>query len=260
MDHDSQHRGAETRAAIRAGRITGTTAGMAPGCVQGNVAIVPAAVAGAFEAFCRANARACPLLAVGRPGDPSLPGLGEGIDIRTDLPRYRVFRDGEATEAASVAGLWRDDLVTFVIGCSFTFDDALRDAGLAPRHLLRGRNVPMYRTTLPTAAVSPFGGRLVVSMRPYPEADAERAAAVSARFPGMHGGPVHSGDPAALGVADLGRPDFGDAPDLHPGDVPLFWACGVTSQVAIEAARLPFAITHAPGAMLVTDLPIQPSA
>lgn len=259
MDDLLPTRGSPTRAAIRAGRIAGTTAGLAPGCAQGNVAIVPAAYAPAFEAFCRANPQACPLLAVGRPGDPSLPGLGADIDIRADLPRYRVFRDGTTREANDVRELWRDDLVTFVIGCSFTFDDALRDAGLPPRHVLLGRNVAMYRTSIAAVAAPPFAGPLVVSMRPYPAPEAERAAALSARFPNMHGAPVHVGDPAALGIADLARPDFGDPPDLAPGDVAMFWACGVTSQTAIEAARLPFAITHAPGAMLVTDLPVTPS-
>ena len=244
-----------TRRAIRAGAIAGHTSGLAEGFVQGNVAIVPAAHAPAFELYCRSNAQACPLLAVSRPGDPALPTLGEGIDIRTDLPRYRVFRDGRlAGEPAGIADLWRDDLVTFVIGCSFTFERALIDAGIPLRHVAQGRNVAMYRTTVPTAPAGPFHGPLVVSMRPVAAADVGRAADVTGRFPDMHGRPVHHGDPAALGIADLGRPDYGDAVELLPGETPVFWACGVTSQAALEAAGIPFFIAHAPGCMLITDL------
>lgn len=245
----------ETRGAIRAGAIAGHTSGLAEGFVQGNVAIVPAADAPAFELYCRGNAQACPLLAVSRPGDPALPTLGEGIDVRTDLPRYRVFRDGRlAGEPTGIADLWRDDLVTFVIGCSFTFERALIDAGIPLRHVAQGRNVAMYRTNVPTAPAGPFRGPLVVSMRPVAAADVGRAADVTGRFPDMHGRPVHHGDPAALGIADLGRPDYGDAVDLLPGETPVFWACGVTSQAALEAAGIPFFIAHAPGCMLITDL------
>ena len=175
--------------------------------------------------------------------------------MRHDLPGYRVFRDGVMTgEVADVADLWRDDLVTFAIGCSYTFEAALVAGGMRVRHIDEGRLVPMYRTDRPTAAVGPFGGPLVVSMRPFAPADAERAAAISARFPDMHGAPVHDGDPAALGIADLGNPDYGQSVTLAPGEGPVFWACGVTSQVAVEGAGLPFFIAHAPGKMLVTDL------
>ena len=245
----------QVRQSIRSGGFDRPTAGLAPGYVQGNVAIVPQAYADDFARFCRQNSKACQVIGTARPGDPALPSLGQGIDIRTDLPRYRVYRDGAFTEEVTDAtALWRDDLVTFVIGCSFTFERALLAAGIPVRHVEQGRNVPMYRTDRPSQAAGPFGGNLVVSMRPMPPADAERAAAVTARFPDMHGAPLHQGDPAALGIADLARPEFGDAVDLHPGDVPVFWACGVTSQTALEAARLPLAITHAPGCMLVTDL------
>ena len=253
------HNAHSVRRAIRAGTILGTTAGLAPGCAQGNVAILPAAWAADFEAFCRANPRPCPLLAVGEPGDPTLPALGRDIDIRIDLPRYRVFRDGAAHEAASVEDFWQPDLVTFVIGCSFTFDDALRAAGLTPRHVRLGRNVAMYRTARACVPAGRFAADLVVSMRPFAPRDAERAAAISARFADMHGAPVHIGDPAALGIADLATPDFGDPPDMQRDDIPVFWACGVTSQVAIESAQPPLAITHAPGSMLITDLPVTPT-
>lgn len=240
--------------AIRAGAITGSTAGLAPGCVQGNIVILPAAQAEAFAGFCRANQQACPLLATSRPGDPTLPTLGDDIDVRHDLPGYRVFRNGVLMEdVTDIAALWRDDLVTCVIGCSFTFEAALIAAGIPLRHVSQGRNVAMYRTNRPTVPAGPFGGPLVVSMRPLRAADADRAAAITARFPDMHGAPVHRGNPAALGIADLRRPDYGEAVTVEPGEVPVFWACGVTSQVAAEAARLPFFIAHAPGKMLITD-------
>ncbi len=247
--------GLGARLAIRSGAHTGGTAGFAPGNVQANIVILPAAWAGDFAAFCRANPRACPLVAQSEPGDAGLPALGRDIDIRRDLPGYRVFRDGIVTgEVTDVADLWRADLVTFAIGCSYTFEAALVAEGLRVRHIDEDRLVPMYRTDRATAAVGPFGGPLVVSMRPFAPAEADRAAAVAARFPDMHGAPVHRGDPAALGIADLGRPDYGEAVTVAPGEEPLFWACGVTSQAAVEGAGLPFFIAHAPGKMLVTDL------
>lgn len=242
------------RLAARRGALASHTSGVAPGFVQGNVAIVPAKDAEAFEAYCRANWQPCPLLAVGKPGDPSLPTLGQDIDIRTDLPRYRIYRDGALDwEMTDVSALWRDDLVTFVLGCSFTFERALMKAGIPLRHVQQGRNVAMYRSSIETVPVGPFGGPMVVSMRPVAAADVARAAEVTARFPDQHGAPVHSGDPAAIGIKDVMRPDYGEAVDILPGEVPVFWACGVTSQAALERARLPFFIAHAPGSMLVTD-------
>lgn len=244
----------DVRRMARHGRLSSHTSGMAQGFVQGNVAIVPAADAVAFEAFCRANPQPCPVLAVSRPGDPALPTLGTGIDIRSDLPRYRIYRDGKLDgEAMDVRDLWRDDLVTFVIGCSFTFERALVRAGIPLRHVEQGRNVAMYRSNISLTPVGPFGGDMVVSMRPVAAADVARAAAVTAAFPEQHGAPVHSGDPAAIGIPDLSRPDYGDAVEVRAGEVPVFWACGVTSQAALERARLPFFVAHAPGCMLVTD-------
>ena len=243
------------RADARCGVLTGHTSGLGGGFVQANVAIVPAAFAGEFEAYCRANEQACPLLAVSGVGDPSLPQLGAGIDIRTDLPRYRVFRDGAmACEMEDVRDVWRDDLVTFAIGCSFTFERALMRAGIPLRHVEQGQNVAMYRSGIETVAVGRFGDGMVVSMRPVRTEDAARASEITGRFPGQHGRAVHIGDPGAIGVTALERPDFGDAIEVRPGEVPVFWACGVTSQVALERARLPFFIAHAPGCMLVTDL------
>ncbi len=242
------------RRRFRAGAFAGPTAGIAPGAIQANIAILPAAYAEAFARYCRANAQACPVLAIAKPGDPSLPTLGDGIDIRHDLPRYRVYRDGAPVASPiDIADLWRDDLVTFAIGCSFTFESALMQAGIPLRHVAEGRNVAMYRTNRDTLPSGPFHGPLVVSMRPLTPGDADRATEITARFPQMHGAPVHRGDPAALGIASLACPDYGDPAAILPGEEPVFWACGVTSQAALQAARLPFFIGHAPGSMLITD-------
>ncbi|MGX5649726.1 putative hydro-lyase [Hydrogenophaga borbori] len=255
MDADAQALARRVRGAIRRGEWTNHTSGLADELVQGNVVILPQALADDFLLFCQRNPKPCPLLAVGRPGDPSLPGLGEGIDIRSDMPRYRVWRDGELVdEPTDIADVWRDDLVTFVIGCSFSFEQALMDAGMRLRHVDEGRNVAMYRSRLATAPAGPFAGPMVVSMRPFKVADAARAVEITSRFPDVHGAPVHVGDPAAIGIQDLSRPDYGDAVAVLPDEVPVFWACGVTPQAAIAQARLPFCITHAPGAMLITDL------
>lgn len=246
------------RLAIRRAQWTRHTSGLADRTVQGNVVILPERLAGDFLRFCQRNPKPCPVLAVGEPGNPALPSLGADIDIRTDVPRYRVWRDGQlAAEVTDIRDLWQGDLVTFVLGCSFSFERALMDEGLPLRHVEQRRNVAMYRTNIATEPAGPFSGPLVVSMRPFSGSDAVRAVNITARFPAFHGAPVHLGDPAAIGVADLSRPDYGDAIDTQPGDVPVFWACGVTSQAALEAARPALCITHAPGSMLITDLPHQ---
>jgi uncharacterized protein YcsI (UPF0317 family) len=246
---------AELRAAIRAGRFDSHTSGAASRHVQGNLVILPAAHAGDFLAYCQANPKPCPLLAVGEPGDPALPTLGEGIDIRRDLPRYRVWRDGVLdSEPTDIAALWQGDFVAFVIGCSFSFEQALIDDGIALRHVQMGRNVAMYRTNIATTPAGPFNGPMVVSMRPLRAADAIRAVQITSRYPQVHGAPVHLGDPALIGISDIAAPDYGDAVPVHADELPVFWACGVTPQAALVQARLPLAITHAPGSMLVTDL------
>ncbi len=243
------------RLAIREGKITGHTAGLAPGYVQGNLAILPAALAADFQRFCHRNPKPCPLLAASEPGDPALPTLGEEIDIRTDLPRYRVFRDGVLVEEPTdVRSLWRDDLVSFLLGCSFSFEEALIEDGIPLRHIERGSNVPMYRTSIATVPAGPFHGPMVVSMRPLKAADAIRAVQITSRFPSVHGAPVHLGDPSLIGIADLAKPDYGDPVEVRPGEMPVFWACGVTPQSVIAEVRPPFCITHAPGSMLITDL------
>lgn len=243
------------RRLIRQGLWTGHTSGLADDHVQGNLVILPQAQADDFLRYCQRNPKPCPLLAVSEPGQPLLPRLGADIDIRTDVPRYRVWRDGELVdEPSDITALWRDDLVSFVIGCSFSFEQALMEAGLPLRHVEQGRNVAMFRTNVPTEAAGPFSGPLVVTMRPMRASAVIRAVQVTSRFPNVHGAPVHIGDPSLIGITDLSKPDYGDAVDVMPDELPVFWACGVTPQAAIQQARPAFCITHAPGAMLITDL------
>ncbi len=243
------------RDAIRTGRHRGPTSNLAPGQVQGNLAILPREYAADFLLFCQRNPKPCPLVAVSDVGSPRIPMLGGDLDIRTDLSGYVLWKDGEfARDLENLNEVWRDDLVTFVIGCSFSFEAALMEAGIPLRHIEQGRNVAMWRTNIATAPAGPFGGPMVVSMRPMKPADAIRAIQITSRFPTVHGAPVHFGDPAAIGIADVMKPDFGDAVEIKAGEVPVFWACGVTPQSAIRAAKPSFAITHKPGCMLVTDL------
>jgi len=247
--------GRAARLAARSGQFKGATAGLAPGYVQGNLAILPGALAGDFLRFCQLNPKPCPLLAASSPGDFRLPSLADDLDIRTDLPRYRVFRQGELVdEPADIRGHWRDDLVAFVLGCSFSFEEALMADDLPIRHIERNVRVPMYRTNIACAPSGPFAGPMVVSMRPFKPADAIRAVQITSRFPAVHGAPVHLGHPHSIGIVDLAKPDYGDAVPVEADEIPVFWACGVTPQAVIAAAKLPFAITHAPGLMLVTDL------
>jgi uncharacterized protein YcsI (UPF0317 family) len=243
------------RKRIRAGEFTGPTPGLAPGHVQANLVVVPRALAFDFLLFCQRNPKPCPLLDVTEPGSPVPALVAPDADLRTDVPRYRVFRDGRLIgEPTDVVKLWQPDWVAFLLGCSFTFETALLDAGLPVRHIEAGCNVPMYRTGVPCRSAGAFEGPLVVSMRPMTPAQAIRAVQVCARFPRAHGTPVHVGDPAALGIGDLGRPDFGDPVEIRPGEVPVFWACGVTPQAAIMNARPPLCVTHSPGHMFITDL------
>lgn len=235
--------------------LTGPTSGLAPGFVQANLAILPAALADDFLRFCQRNPKPCPLLAVSDPGSAHLPGLGEDLDVRTDVPRYRVWQGGELVdEPLDVRPHWRDDLVSFALGCSFSFEEALMAEGIEVRHVTLGCNVPMYRTQIATQPAGVFSGPLVVSMRPFKAADAIRAIQITTRYPQVHGAPVHLGDPALIGIADLSRPDYGDAVPVHDDEIPVFWACGVTPQSVIVESKPEFCITHAPGHMLVTDL------
>jgi uncharacterized protein YcsI (UPF0317 family) len=247
--------GREARAAIRARTWTGPTERLAPEYVQANLAVVPRAFAADLADLCARNPVPCPL--VEAPLEPGAfgPRCAPDADLRTDLGRYRVWRDGAlAAQPDDVRDLWNGDLVAFLIGCSFTFDHALARAGLPPRHYALDRNVPMYRTSVPLAPAGALGGTMVVSMRPYRTAEIARVRAVTRPFRVAHGEPFAWGDPRALGIADVRRPDYGDPPQLEPDDVPVFWGCGVTPQSVIVASRLPFAITHEPGHMFVTDL------
>jgi uncharacterized protein YcsI (UPF0317 family) len=247
--------GERERLRIRSGSLTGPTAGLAPGNVQANLVVLPKALAHDFLRFAQANSKPCPVLAVSEAGDPRLPTLGTDLDIRTDLPRYRVWRDGElVSEPTDVRDVWRDDLVSFAIGCSFSFEEALVEDGIEVRHIACGSNVPMYRTNIQCVPAGVFNGPLVVSMRPLKPADAIRAVQITSRFPSVHGAPVHLGMPAMIGIADIDKPDYGDAVPIGPDELPVFWACGVTPQAVIAQVRPEFCITHAPGAMLITDL------
>lgn len=247
--------GAMLRRHIREGRFAGPTAGAAPGHVQGNLVILPSGLGHDFLRYCHLNPKPCPVIGLSEPGSPHVSTLGEDLDLRTDLPLYRVWRHGELVEEPrAISHLWRDDLVGFVLGCSFSFEEALIENGILLRHVANGRNVAMYRTDIPTRKAGPFEGPLVVSMRPMKPADAIRAIQITSRFPAVHGAPVHLGRPDLIGIADLDKPDYGDRPEIADDEIPVFWACGVTPQAVIAAIKPAFAITHAPGCMLVTDL------
>jgi uncharacterized protein YcsI (UPF0317 family) len=246
--------GRAVRLAARSGALTTHTSGLAPGYVQGNLAILPKDVAGEFLRFCQRNPKPCPLIGVSEVGDPRIPELGEDLDIRTDIPGYRVWKDGELVdEPASIESWWRDDLVSFVIGCSFTFEEALLADGIPLRHVACGENVAMFRTSIETKPAGPFFGPLVVSMRPLKPADAIRAVQITSRYPAVHGAPVHLGHPEMIGIRDVDAPDYGVSVGVKSDEIPVFWACGVTPQSIIAAAKPAFAMTHAPGLMLVTD-------
>jgi uncharacterized protein YcsI (UPF0317 family) len=245
---------AQARDRYREGLVT-PTSGWAVGYTQANLVILPREWAFDMLLFAQRNPRPVPLLDVTDPGSPRS-ALAPDADLRTDLPRYRVWRDGElVAEPTDISDLWQPDLVSFLIGCSFSFESALLDAGIPLRNVEQGRNVSMYRTNLSCRSAGRFSGPLVVSMRPIPAGQVTAAVQTTARMPQVHGAPVHVGAPEALGITDLGRPDYGDPVEFHDGDVPVFWACGVTPQAALAAARLPFVITHAPGHMFLTDVP-----
>jgi uncharacterized protein YcsI (UPF0317 family) len=246
--------GLSARLAIRADTHRGPTSGLAPGFVQGNLAILPQALAADFLRFCQLNPKSCPLIGTSAPGDWRVPALAEDLDIRTDLPRYRVWRNGElAAEPQDIREFWRDDLVSFVIGCSFSFEEALTSDGIELRHITQRCNVPMYRTSIATAQAGPFHGPMVVSMRPMTPANAIRAIQITTRFPAVHGAPVHVGKPEMIGIKNVMKPDYGDAVEVRDDELPVFWACGVTPQSVIATVKPEFCITHYPGSMLVTD-------
>jgi uncharacterized protein YcsI (UPF0317 family) len=245
----------ELRHKVRGGEFRLPTSGYCGPYAQANLVILPQAHADQFLLFCQRNPRACPLLAVGEPGQWNVGRLGADMDLRSDTPGYNIYRGGQlASQTYALHDIWRDDLVVFAIGCSFSFEQMLMDAGIKLRHVEQRRNVAMYRTNIRNQSAGPFGGEMVVSMRPMKAADAIRAIQITSRFPAVHGAPVHLGDPSLIGIADIGQPDYGDAVEIMPDEIPVFWACGVTPQEAIRHARLPLVITHQPGYMLVTDI------
>ena len=251
----------ELRQQIRSGIHRTTTAGQALGHLQGNLVILPADWALDFAIFCQRNPKPCPLLAISDLGDPVLPSLGEDLNLCSDLPKYRIWENGVLrAEVRDISDIWQGDFVAFVIGCSFTFEEALMNSGLGVRHIEEGSEGSMYITNIATKKAGAFEGSLVVSMRPYTEANAIRAVEITGRFPMAHGAPVHLGDPSRIGVTDLSAPDFGVAVTFREDEIPVFWACGVTPQVVVTNAKPPICITHAPGHMVVTDLPSQGAA
>lgn len=245
----------EARLPIREGKWTGPTAGLALGYTQANLVILPKEWAFEFLLFCQRNPKPCPVLDVTDVGSPHPVRVAPGADLRTDLPKYRIYRYGKLdAEVTQITHFWQDDMVAFLLGCSYTFEAALLAAGIPVRHIEEERNVPMYITSIECTPAGHFRGPMVVTMRPIPSRQVVEAVEVTARFPKAHGAPVHIGDPAAIGVEDLARPDFGDAVTIKEGEVPLFWACGVTPQVAAREARPELMITHAPGHMFITDV------
>ena len=247
--------GVSLRRAIRAGAYTGPTSGQAPGYVQANLVVVPRHVAFDFLLFTQRNQKPCPVLEVVEAGAVEAVRLAPGSDLRQDVPRYRVFREGQLVdEPTDVADIWQDDFVSFLLGCSFSFEKPLLDAGMEIRNMTLARNVSMYRTNIPCRPAGVFAGPMVVSMRPFPPDEALRATQITAKLPQVHGAPIHQGDPGLIGIRDLAQPDYGEAVPLKEGELPVFWACGVTPQAVLLEAKLPLAITHAPGHMFVSDI------
>jgi len=245
---------AELRLACRNGGFAGPTVGCTPGRIQANLMIVPKDDAFDFLLFCQRNPKPCPLIEVLPPGGRK-PTCARGADIATDLPGYRIYSDGELMEERTeVASVWRDDFVSFLIGCSFSFEAAVMEAGIPLRHVDMGRNVSMFRTNIPCVPAGRFSGDAVVTMRPIKSRDVTKVVEISSRFPQAHGAPLHIGNPSAIGIDDLLRPDYGDPVPVRDDEVPVFWACGVTPQWVAQRSRLPLCVTHAPGKMFVTDL------
>lgn len=245
----------EVRALIRRGELVRPTTGLAPGYAQANLVMLPQEVAFSFLLFCQRNPRPCPVLEMVEPGgyEPAL--MARGADLRMDVPLYRIYKEGElVAEEGDVTRYWNDELVCFLLGCSFTFESALIRAGICLRHIEEGKNVAMYVTDLETRPTGTFSGPIVVSMRPVHESKVVRCVQITSRFPLAHGAPLHIGEPQKIGIKDLGRPDYGDYVEVKQDEVPVFWACGVTSQAVALRSKPRLMITHAPGHMFVTDV------
>ena len=245
----------EVRKLIREGTITSFTSGMCNGYAQANLAVLPKELAFDFLLFTQRNPKPCPVLDVTEVGNPEPKVAAPGADLRFDIPKYRIYRHGELTdEVTDLKEYWRDDLVAFLLGCSFSFEGPMLDAGLEVRHITDNHNVPMYITNIQCKPAGVFSGPMVVSMRPMTPKNAIRATQVTSRMPSVHGAPIHFGDPEAIGIKDIMKPDFGDPSTIKPGEIPVFWACGVTPQAVAMAVKPEFMITHAPGHMFITDL------
>ena len=245
----------EVRERIRKGEITGPTSGMCAGYAQANLVILPKELAYDFLLFTQRNPKSCPILEVSDAGSRTLKKIAPGADIATDIPKYRIYEKGVMTgEYTSVEQFWREDLVSFLIGCSFSFESELIEAGIEIRHNTEHCNVPMYITNIECEPAGVFHGRMVVSMRPIPYAQIVKAVTVTETLPRVHGTPIHIGDPSVIGIQDIGHPDFGDAVTIKDGEVPVFWCCGVTPQSVVMDVRPDVVITHSPGHMLITDV------
>lgn len=245
----------EVRAIIRRGEWTKPTSGMAQGFTQANLAILKKDIAFDFLLFCQRNPKPCPVLDVTEAGSPVPRLVAPTADIRTDIPKYRIYRQGELVdEVTDILAYWEDDLVAFLIGCSFTFEHPLMNSGIPVRHIEENCNVAMYKTNIPCVQAGRFEGPVVVSMRPIPEKDIVRAVQITSRFPSVHGAPIHIGNPAGIGIKDIDKPDFGDRVTIKAGEVPVFWACGVTPQAVAMQIKPELMITHAPGHMFITDV------
>ena len=245
---------AQVRAAIRRGEIDFPTAGLCAGYAQANLVILPPEYAADFEEYTRLNPFPCPVLEIVK-GSPLTHAMGEGASLVTDIPRYRVYENGVFTkELTDASAYWKEGYVGFLIGCSFSFEEALLAAGIPVRHIEQGCNVPMFKTSIATKKAGPFEGPMVCSMRPMTPEQAQRAYEITAAMPNVHGAPVQIGHPEAIGVADVMKPDYGDPVEIREGEIPVFWPCGVTPQAAVENAKPPIVITHAPGHMFITDI------
>lgn len=245
----------EARGLIREGKYTKQTSGMCAGYAQANLAVLPAEYAYDFLLFTQRNPKSCPVLEVSDKGSRLLKFIAPEADIAKDIPKYRIYKNGVPdSEYTDVAQYWREDFVSFLIGCSFSFESELLASDVPVRHIEEDRNVPMYITSIECVPAGIFHGRMVVSMRPMPHDQVIRAVNVTATMPRVHGCPVHIGDPSIIGISDISKPDFGDSVTIHPGEVPVFWACGVTPQSVIMSVKPRIAITHAPGHMLITDV------
>ena len=246
---------AEVRQLIREEKITGQTSGMCAGYAQANLLILPREYAYDFLLFAQRNPKSCPVLEVGDVGSRATKFMAEGADIATDIPKYRVYENGVLTgEYTNIDKFWRDDFVYFLIGCSFSFEAELLEGGVPVRHIEENKNVPMFLTNIECERAGIFHGKMVVSMRPIPQNKVIKAVTVTASMPRVHGSPIHIGDPAAIGIKDISKPDFGDSVTVNEGEVPVFWCCGVTPQSAVMSAKPSIAISHAPGHMFITDV------